>query len=71
MKCPGQDTRYWKEGDIYLIKCPNCGHEIEFFKDDQTRICKECNHKFYNPQMDLGCLKYCKFAKKCEMKKEK
>ncbi len=65
MKCPGQDTRYWKTGDIYIIECPSCGAELEFFKDDKTRICKACRHKFYNPKLDLGCLEYCKFADKC------
>ena len=37
MKCPGQDTQYWKPGAIYDAKCPECEHVVEFFKDDTTR----------------------------------
>ena len=31
MKCPGQDTRYWKPGDIFESPCPACGarHDVE------------------------------------------
>jgi ribosomal protein S27E len=65
MRCPGQDTRYWKTGDIFTIECPSCGEELEFFKDDQTRKCSECGERFFNPKMDLGCIEYCKFADKC------
>ena len=36
MKCPGQDTLYWKPGAIFEAKCPKCGKEVEFFKDDKT-----------------------------------
>ena len=30
-RCPGQDTRYWTADDAFDIKCPHCGHEMEFF----------------------------------------
>ncbi|MBC2745136.1 MAG: HD domain-containing protein [Desulfosarcina sp.] len=39
MKCPGQDTLYWKPGAIYEVPCPNCGVNVEFFKDDTARKC--------------------------------
>lgn len=65
MKCPGQDTRYWKGKDIFEIKCPNCNETIEFFKDDTNRRCTKCNEKFFNPKKDLGCFEYCKYADKC------
>jgi len=65
MKCPGQDTRYWKPDAIFEIKCPNCGHIIEFFKDDTTRICPSCGQKTKNPKLDLGCAQYCPYAKQC------
>jgi HD superfamily phosphodiesterase len=65
MKCPGQDSRYWKPGAIFDAKCPECGHEVEFFKDDTIRRCKNCGHKFLNPGMDFGCASYCKYAEQC------
>ena len=65
MKCPGQDSRYWKPGAIFNEKCPECGHAVEFFKDDTTRKCGKCGHKFANPEMDFGCAAYCQFAEEC------
>jgi len=65
MKCPGQDTRYWKSGAIFEATCPKCGHGVEFFKDDTTRRCKSCGHKFLNPKIDFGCASYCRYAEQC------
>jgi putative nucleotidyltransferase with HDIG domain len=65
MKCPGQDSRYWKPGAIFEVKCPKCGNEVEFFKDDTTRLCKKCGHRFVNPEMDFGCASYCPYAEQC------
>jgi len=65
MKCPGQDSRYWKPSSIFESECPNCGKPVEFFKDDPTRRCDHCGHKFVNPGMDFGCAAYCKFADQC------
>jgi hypothetical protein len=65
MKCPGQDTRFWKPGDIFVAECPKCGAEIEFFKDDARRRCAWCGHLFYNPKIELGCAEWCQYAEKC------
>ena len=65
MKCPGQDTLYWKPGAIFDAKCPKCGQKVEFFKDDTTRKCPNCEHRFINPKMDFGCASYCQFAEQC------
>ncbi len=65
MKCPGQDSRYWKPDAIFNAKCPECGNDVEFFKDDTMRRCKNCGHKFLNPGMDFGCAAYCKYADQC------
>ncbi len=65
MKCPGQDMQFWKPGDIFEAKCPECGVIVEFFKDDTTRKCRACGHRFLNPEMDFGCASYCQFAEQC------
>lgn len=65
MKCPGQDTQYWSEDAIFETECPECGHPMEFFKDDATRRCGGCGKKQVNPKMDFGCAAYCKFAEQC------
>ena len=65
MKCPGQDTRYWKPGDIFEVECPHCGKVVEFFKDEATRRCRSCKKTVVNPKMDFGCATHCKFAAEC------
>jgi len=65
MRCPGQDSRYWKPGAIFDAPCPVCDHPVEFFKDESVRRCKKCGHKMVNPKMDFGCAAYCKFADQC------
>jgi HD superfamily phosphodiesterase len=65
MKCPGQDTQYWKSDAIFEVKCPQCSQTVEFFKDDTTRKCGSCGHRFVNPEMDFGCASYCQYAEQC------
>jgi hypothetical protein len=63
-RCPGQNTMFWKPGDIFEVSCPNCGKPVEFWKDDARRTCA-CGHRFLNPKRDIGCLEWCKYAEKC------
>lgn len=65
MKCPGQDTRYWKPGAVFEACCPKCEGTVEFFKDDTTRKCSQCGHRVVNPKMDFGCAAYCPYAEQC------
>ena len=65
MKCPGQDTQYWVPGAIFEADCPECGRPVEFFKDDTTRKCGHCGHRFLNPEMEFGCATYCQYAEQC------
>ncbi len=65
MKCPGQDMQYWKDDAIYEVKCPECHTLVEFYKDDTTRKCHKCDHRFVNPKLDFGCATYCQFAEQC------
>ena len=41
-KCPGQDKRYWKPRDIGDVTCPECGAEVELWKDEGSRKCPQC-----------------------------
>ncbi len=65
MKCPGQDSRYWKGDAIFEAACPYCKAAIEFFKDDTSRKCPNCGRRVPNPEMDFGCAEYCPYAKQC------
>ena len=65
MKCPGQDMQYWDNNAIFDIECPNCQQPVEFYKDDTSRKCDKCGHRFVNPKMDFGCAAYCQFAEQC------
>jgi DNA-directed RNA polymerase subunit RPC12/RpoP len=65
MKCPGQDMQYWTSEAIYEVTCPQCNHTVEFYKDDTSRKCGNCGHRFVNPKLDFGCAAYCQFAEQC------
>ena len=65
MRCPGQDMRFWGKDAIFEVKCPYCGREIEFFKDDTSQKCPSCGKRVPNPKMDFGCAAYCKYAEQC------
>jgi len=65
MKCPGQDMQYWTDGAIFDVECPECSKPVEFYKDDTSRKCNHCGHRFVNPKMDFGCAAYCQFAEQC------
>ena len=64
-RCPGQDQRYWKPEDIVEISCPGCRTEIEFWKDEASRICHKCKAELRNPRKDLGCARWCLFGPQC------
>lgn len=65
MKCPGQDMKYWKGNAIFDVACPKCQAPVEFYKDDTSRKCGSCGHRFVNPRMDFGCASYCQYAEQC------
>jgi hypothetical protein len=65
VRCPGQDQRFWKPGDIFEVKCPGCGQTIEFFKDEPKLKCRKCRQTVLNPKIDLGCAEWCQYAEQC------
>ncbi len=64
-RCPGQDQRFWKPGDVFEVKCPGCGGTIEFFKDEPRLKCRKCGRQVVNPKIDAGCAEWCLYAEQC------
>jgi hypothetical protein len=64
-RCPGQDNRYWSSDDVIESPCPSCGKTIEFWKQEPRRRCIHCGRSVLNPNLDLGCAKWCKQAADC------
>ena len=64
-RCPGQDNRYWSSEDVIESPCPSCGKTIEFWKQEPRRRCIHCGKSVLNPNLDLGCAKWCKQAADC------
>jgi len=65
LRCPGQDQRFWKSGDVFDVKCPGCGRSVEFFKDEPKMKCRKCGQMVVNPRLDLGCAEWCQYAQQC------
>lgn len=57
--------KYWKDDAIFDVNCPECDGVVEFYKDDTSRKCPNCGHRFVNPKLDFGCASYCQFAEQC------
>lgn len=49
MKCPREYPQNLKQGDIFEIKCPECGSVVEFWKGDLSAKCPKCQVKVENP----------------------
>ncbi len=64
-KCPGQDTRYWTPRDVFEVRCPACEATVEFWKDEDHRKCPRCGGRASNPNFDMGCLEWCRYASEC------
>lgn len=64
MRCPGQDSMFWKPGDVFEISCPKCGFGVEFFKFDVKRKCR-CGHEIVNPRINFGCAEWCPYGDSC------
>ena len=60
-KCPGQDPRHIKSE---LIKCPDCGYELEIFSDEVKLSCPRCKNLVCRARLP-SCVDWCKFARQC------
>ena len=64
-RCPGQDQRNWKPGDIFEVMCTGCGYAVEFFKDEPKLRCRGCGQMVTNPKIDSGCAQWCQYSEQC------
>ena len=65
MRCPGQDRGRWRPEDVVELECAGCGEMIEFWPDIFLRKCPGCGRRASNPNFNMGCLEWCRFAEKC------
>ena len=64
LRCPGQDGRNFRPGDVFEVKC-RCGAAVEFWRDDARRRCRSCGATLENPRLDLGCAAWCRHGREC------
>lgn len=65
IKCPGQNTQFWKPEDVFEFPCFYCKATLEFFKDEPKIKCFNCGKEAINPRVDFGCALWCKKASEC------
>ncbi len=61
MRCPGQDMRNLR---VELVKCPQCGKDVEIFSDEQRVRCPQCGHKINRGEVP-SCINWCSKAREC------
>lgn len=59
--CPGQDSRFLTTS---LHKCPECGHEVEMFSDEQSVRCPQCRTRVTR-ESSPSCIQWCSKAREC------
>jgi ribosomal protein S27E len=52
-KCPREEHRDVNELDVHEVKCPACGHLIEFFASDKKVKCPKCGVMVSNTLKDV------------------
>lgn len=60
-KCPGQDDKNLKSE---ILKCPNCGQEVEIFSDEIKVRCPKCKSLVCQQRLP-SCVDWCKAAREC------
>ena len=61
IKCPGQDMRNLK---VSLLKCPECGGEVEIFSDELRAKCQKCGTQVHKDKTP-SCVDWCASARQC------
>ena len=60
-QCPGQDDRRLK---VEMLKCSDCGHEVEIFSDEVKVKCPKCKGLVCRVRL-TSCVDWCKMAREC------
>lgn len=60
--CPG--AQRFRQPEPEIIKCPECGEEIEIWTDEIKATCPKCKKSIMR-EGGLSCLEWCKYAKEC------
>ncbi len=60
--CPGSEK--FKQPAADMVKCPNCGEEVEIWSDEAKAICPKCKGAVARLE-NQSCLDWCKFAREC------
>ncbi|PKP60471.1 MAG: hypothetical protein CVT88_02925 [Candidatus Altiarchaeales archaeon HGW-Altiarchaeales-1] len=47
-----------------ILKCPNCGKEVEIWSDEFKAKCPNCKKEVFKEEASL-CIEWCKHAKEC------
>jgi hypothetical protein len=61
-KCPGSLSFSQPKPDI--VKCPDCGTEVEIWSDEATGSCPSCSKSVIRT-VTQSCVDWCKYAKEC------
>ena len=48
---------------LKVVKCPECGGEIELFSVEAQAVCKGCGFVAYNEI--ASCVNWCKYVRDC------
>ncbi|MCS4540996.1 MAG: hypothetical protein HY929_01535 [Euryarchaeota archaeon] len=62
VKCPGSAAI--RRPTIVIVKCTNCGEEVEIFADEMKAKCDKCGTIVFRESVP-SCIEWCSYAKKC------
>lgn len=60
--CPG--SQKFRQPQPEIIKCSNCGEEVEIWTDEVQATCSKCK-TIVTRESGSSCLDWCKYAKEC------
>ena len=61
-RCPGSLS--FSQPKIEMVRCPDCGVDVEFWSDEATGSCPACSRTVIR-QATQSCVDWCRYAKEC------